>query len=342
MQRTRTMPDALLETVWTDALAGADAADYDRFVDAAAGGHAAQTRGWAKLATTGRRFDTRWFLAREAGGAVVGAALVLRPRAIGPLALPVAIVERGPVVAAPDDLARVVPAFVSVARKHGVARVQVMPYFADADAERAEAALAAAGLRDVQELDGAHAATLRLAIAGKTDDAILEGKDRKKLRYELKHAAKIGATVRRGEPKDMGELARLYEALMGSQGKSGKPAAWFDAAAAHLLDPAAARGALFLCDHAGETLSAVLVTRHANVATFLMGASIPSPRPFSKMALPLMEAIRWAREAGATIFDMGGVPLEGDDDEKRAAIAQFKFDFTKTRTRLVREHARWF
>jgi hypothetical protein len=60
------------------------------------------------------------------------------------------------------------------------------------------------------------------------------------------------------------------------------------------------------------------------------------------MALPMMEAVRWGRDNGCRVFDMGGIPMDGDTDEKRASIAQFKFDFAKTRVPLVRAHARWF
>ena len=59
------------------------------------------------------------------------------------------------------------------------------------------------------------------------------------------------------------------------------------------------------------------------------------------MALPMMAAVRWARDEGCTTFDLGGIPMEGDTDEKRAQIAQFKFDFAKERVSLVRQHARW-
>ena len=331
----------MIRTSWTRSLSQSDAADYDRFVAESRGGHIAQTRAWERIATAGRTLDARYFLARDsATSEVLGAALVLRPHALGVLALPVAIVDRGPVAASPDGLRRVVPALLREARRHGVARLSVMPYWADDDAALAERALEGAGMRDVQEPDGAHVSTLRLDIAGKSDEAILEGKDRKKLRYELKHAAKLGATVRRGDAKDIGVLARLNDALMASQSKHAKPRAWFDAVAGLLGE--GDRGALFLCDHGGETLAAVMVSRHALMATFFVGASLPVQRPFSKMALPLMEAIRWARGAGCATFDLGGVPMEGDSDEKRASIAQFKFDFTKNRTRLVREHARWF
>ena len=60
------------------------------------------------------------------------------------------------------------------------------------------------------------------------------------------------------------------------------------------------------------------------------------------MAPALMAAIRAARDAGCEVFDLGGVPLPEDQDEKRVNIARFKFDFASSPVRLVGEHARWF
>ena len=329
-----------LQTEWTGALEDADARDYDAFVESAAGAHYTQTAAWAKVAVAGRPRVARFFLARE-GERVVGAAVVLRPRAVGPLLTPVAILERGPVCADPADLERVLRALVGAARRSGAARIAVMPYWADDDAARAEASLARAGFRDVQELDGAHASTLRLDIDGKDDGAILAGADRKKLRYELRTAERAGATVRRGDARDMATLVHLDAQLADSQGKTQRRKAWFEAVAAY-LETDERRGALFLCEHDGQPISAVLALRHARTAVYSSGASVLDARPFSKMALPLFAAVRWARDVGCSLFDLGGIPLEGDSDAKRVAIAQFKRDFSKSPVRLVREHARWF
>ena len=330
----------LVQTEWRAALDDRDARDYAAFVETAAGAHYTQTAAWAKIAVAGRPRVARFFLARV-GDRVVGAAVVLRPRALGPLLTPVAIIERGPVCADPADLGPVLDALVRTARRKGVARLVVMPYWAGERAAEAEGALARAGFRDVQELDGAHASTLRLDLAGKDDAALLTGADRKKLRYELKNAERAGATVRRAPMTEMSTLARLDGQLADSQGKSQRKNAWFAAVAAYLTSDET-RGALFVCEHEGVPVSAALALRHAKVAVYSAGASILEQRPFSKMAMPLVAAARWARDAGCDAFDLGGIPMEGDADPKRVAIAQFKRDFSKTPVRLVREHARWF
>ena len=58
------------------------------------------------------------------------------------------------------------------------------------------------------------------------------------------------------------------------------------------------------------------------------------------MVPALVAAVDWARGLGCD-FDLGGVPMAGDTDEKRLSIAQFKRDFSKTRIELIGQYARW-
>jgi lipid II:glycine glycyltransferase (peptidoglycan interpeptide bridge formation enzyme) len=87
-------------------------------------------------------------------------------------------------------------------------------------------------------------------------------------------------------------------------------------------------------------VAAALVIRHGRLVTYAFGASHPAPSRFSKMVPSLVAAIRWCRDLGCD-FDLGGIPMEGDSDPKRASIAQFKRDFAETRVTLVSQHARW-
>ncbi len=318
-------------------LSGRDAEDYDRFVAEARGGHYSQTRAWAEVATAGRPLRARYFLARD-GQAVVGAGLVLQPSAVG-LGAPVARLERGPVCDDPERVADVARALCRAARLRGVARTSIMPYWSGPEAEAVERSLARVRFTSIQEPDGAHVYTLRLAIGGKKDADILAGGERRSLRSELKQADKQGARVREGGPEDVVTFARLHGDLMGRQGKATKPPVFFDALARQVGEGRPA--SLFLCEHQGDAVAAVLVVRHGKQATFVMGASDASRRPFTKMAPALMSAIRSARDAGCEVFDLGGVPMPDDQDEKRVAIARFKYDFASTPVRLVGEHARW-
>ena len=319
-------------------LSANDAEDFDRFAAEAKGGHYTQTRRWADMAIAGRPLRVRYFLARDAGK-VVGCGVLLQPHASF-LGAPFLRLERGPVTDDPERVAEVSRALCRAARLRGIGRVQVMPYWAGDDVDPVERSLRAVRFRSIQELDSAHACTLRLTIGGKKDADILAGGERRKLRSELKQAEQKGARVRVGTADDVATFARLHADLMGRQGKGTKPAAFYERLAERVGPDGPA--ALYVCEHEGEAVASVLVVRHAKLTTFVMGASDASRRPFTKMAPALMAAIRGARDAGCEVFDLGGVPMPEDQDEKRANIARFKFDFASSPVRLVGEHARWF
>lgn len=318
-------------------LSGRDAEDYDRFVGEARGGHYSQARSFAPMATAGRALAAGFLLVRD-GERVVGGGLVLRPTA-GGVAAPVALLERGPVCDDPERVPEVARAACRALRLRGVFRTRIMPYWSGDEAAAVARGLARARFVSVQEADGAHACTLRLVIGGRKDADILAGGERRSLRSELKQADQKGARVREGGPEDVPVLERLYADLMGRQGKKTKPPVYFERLAAQI--GAGKPASLFLCEHEGDAVAAVLTFRHGKQATFVMGASDASRRPFTKMAPALMSAIRAARDGGCDVFDLGGVPMPDDDDEKRVNIARFKYDFAKEPVTLVGEHARW-
>ena len=103
---------------------------------------------------------------------------------------------------------------------------------------------------------------------------------------------------------------------------------------------------LFFTEQAGAPVAVALTIQHGRLVTLLLAASARAPQEpapfqkFGKMVPALVAAVEWARARGCD-FDLGGVPMTGDDDPKRAAIAQFKRDFSKTRVELAGAHARW-
>jgi lipid II:glycine glycyltransferase (peptidoglycan interpeptide bridge formation enzyme) len=323
-----------LEVVYARELVREDARDYDAFVDAAGGAAYTQARAWAPAALAGRRFAPRSLLVRRAGR-VIGAALVLRARAVGPVVAPAVVVERGPVVDALEELDAVLAALRRACLRRGVLRLQVMPYWAGHHADAAEQILARSGYRSVQTTGGAHARTLRVELR----EPLFAGKAGESLRRKIRQAEKAGCVARRGARADVATLARLHDELMAGQDRGAKPPAYWEALGALAED--GARGGIFVADHEGAPVSALYASRHGRLATFVVGASSTADKPFSKMVPSMTAAIRWALAEGCEAFDMGGIPLETDADDKRRSIAQFKLDFAKEPVRLVREHARW-
>jgi hypothetical protein len=329
-------PSISLHCHLTAALSEADARAYDAFVLASPAGHAAETRAWAEVACASGHVRARFAVVR-AGDVVVGTALVLRPVVLG-ASLPWAWTARGPVVADLARLGDVIRALSCALRRRGVARLRVMPYWADESAVRAEQILGSMGLRDVQTADGPHARTLRLALDVRDAD-LFAGKSKEQVRWRSRQAERAGAVARCGEPRDWERFRAMYRGLMQGQGKRDKPDRWWRAVRAFASDDA--HGALFACDHDGRTVAACVILRHGALATYAWGASVPDKLPFSKAIPALIAGIRWARQVGCTTFDLGGIPLADDREPKRAAIATFKHDFDKTPVRLVRQYAGW-
>jgi lipid II:glycine glycyltransferase (peptidoglycan interpeptide bridge formation enzyme) len=321
---------------WCSSLCRDDAEAFDAFVARSPGGHPAQTRAWADVARADRFLSARFVTVRD-GPRLVGTALLLRPRVAG-IPAPWASIDRGPVVDAPEHLGPCLSAIAASARKHGVLRLAAMPYWTDSRAEQAEAQLARLGYRDVQRPDGPHARTLRVAVPA-DEGALLAGPSMGQARWRLGQATKAGAAARRGRSADWPHLRVLHSDLMRSQRMRSRGSPWWNALETHLRDEA--HGALFVCEHQSRVVSACVVLRHGALATYAWGASVLDPLPFTKTAPALVEALRWAQRTGCTAFDLGGVPLEGDHDPKRAAIATLKYDFSRDPVRLVRLHARW-
>ena len=329
-----------LDTLWATTLAAEDASAYDQFELEAPSGHFAQTRAWAPVAARSRPSHVRYFVARDAGR-IVGTALVLRAAA-GPLPLPFATIDRGPVCREPADVPRVLEALRSAARRRGIVRLTAMPYWTGGDATLVGRALSAAGYRDVQRADGAHATSLRLDLR-EDPQALLAGGDRAQLRRLRREASRAGATVRPGGRADLEVHRRMVRERFqaGRQAGRDRSTAWYDALWSAML-AGAQRGGLFVCEHEGAPVGTVVALRHGPLATYAYGATSDGPAPFSKSVLPLVAAIEWARALGCAQFDLGGVPQANDTDPKRAHIAEYKGHFSKTRVDLVREHSCWF
>jgi hypothetical protein len=319
---------------WTARLDEEEAKAFDHFVAEARGGHFAQSRAYLPVALASHLARPAYVLVRRAGR-LIGAAQVLRGTA-GPLPLPVAWIERGPVCDHPGELTEVVRAVAAAARARGVLRLSVMPYFAGEEVRAAAEALGRARFRPRPDPAGAHTCTLRLPLSP-GEDPFLGGAYRS-LRSTLKQAERLGVTVRRTGREGIALLAGMHDRMMAEQGRRGRPARIWAA----LADGFDALGAgLFVAELGGADIAAALTLRHGRVVTFVHGATSLEEQRFSKMGLPLAAAIRAAQEAGAHTFDLGGVPAPSDQDPKRAAIARFKWHFAKTPTALLEEHVRW-
>ena len=329
-----------LDTVWSSELSTADGEAYDSFVATARGGHYSQARSWAKVATAAKPFVARYFLARR-DGRVVGAALILRTQVLRTLALPFAQIERGPVCDDPEQMPDVLEALLDQSRRHGILRLSVMPYWAADAKPRAERILKQHGFADRQSFGGRHARSLRLDLASLPADEPFAGSALSQVRQNIRRAVRAGAIARHGQKRDLIAFRDMHAQLLHLDGKRPPAAAWYDALANYFLS-CEERGAMFVCEHQGNVVAAIFVARHGALATYVMWASSVYELRFPKMVLPMASAIAWATQKGVDSFDLGGIPMEGDTDAKRASIAEFKHSFSRAEIAFTHEHVRWF
>ena len=330
---TQTRLDGLLAAKLTPP----DETAFDAFVATARSGHYTQTRAWARVATAAGSFQALHFLARR-GERVAGAGVLLRTRLFG-LPLAFAQLERGPVAASLEDLPEVLAALRRRCLERGIVRLSVMPYWDGEDRFKAQAILSEAGFADCQRFAGRHARTLRLDLDALDAANPWNSSGLAKVRQNIGRARRAGATARPGRREDVAAFRTMQASLLAGEGRKPPPQAWYDALGEYFLAPGQA---MFVGEFQGAPVSVIFITLHNGVATYALGASSGQRMEFAKTVLPMTAAILWAREAGAHTFDMGGIPMPGDDDAKRASIAEFKHSYSRTEAQLVHEHVRWF
>ncbi len=321
------------EFVFGPNLSENDGRAFDTFVDDAALAHYSQTRAWAPVGVAGRPMIP-WFFLQRRGDVVCAAAVVRRVRGLGPIYLPSASIERGPVVARAAALSDALVSLRRATLRAGILRLSCMPYVHDACIPEAENVLRRQGFRLTQAFDGAHARTLRLRLG--------EGHPlSKNVSAKARRAAREGATTRVATRADMPTVAHLHGNMMDAQNKSGAALSYFETLWTQILCDGT-RGQLFLCEAGGQLLSFAFIAKHGAMATYVMGASSQDYTQYNKM-LPAMNAgIAWAEHVGCTWFDLGGIPMDGDEDPKRVSIAAFKRLYVKDHVDLLGEHTRWF
>lgn len=282
-----------------DVIVDPAAAEWETFVDCHPYGHLLQTAAWGD-------FKAKWgwhprrVVVRGHEGVMAGAQVLSRRL---PLGRSVAYVPRGP-VAVPGDadaLGALWKAIHPVARTSGAVFLTVEPNWPEpVDV----AGLWRAGFRPaVQHIQPR--ATITLDLRPSLDEILAQMKS--KWRYNIRLAERKQVIVRVGGIDDFA----LYHDLMratGTRDEFGiRPAGYYrDAWAA--FQPGRSR--LFIAEHAGEPLAALIAFRTGATASYLYGAS--SDRERNRMPNHALQwaAIQWAKAAGCERYDLWGIPPE--------------------------------
>ncbi len=148
------------------------------------------------------------------------------------------------------------------------------------------------------------------------DDALLAGMHQKH-RYNIRLATKRGVTVERAEPTD-DALATFSELMRDTAGRNGfgiHERAYYDQFMRESGDDAV----LVFARAGGVVAAGAMAARFGDRGVYMYGGSSTQHRADGAAFLLQFEAMRWARERGATSYDLWGIPE--DDPEIARGVA---------------------
>jgi lipid II:glycine glycyltransferase (peptidoglycan interpeptide bridge formation enzyme) len=296
---------------------------WDAFVAQHAAGHLLQCWAWGELKALFGWSPLR--LALWQGDSIVAAAQVLRRGAPHiPLSLAhIAYIPKGPVLDWTQDALcnHFLPLLNNYVRKQGALALRIEP---DQEAGTPLAELIAKRLecfhvsscRTVQPLR-----TIILDLA--PDEQVLLAQMKEKWRYNVRLAMRKGVTIRvASSPDDVRAWYALYQ-------KTSER----DQFGIHVLDyylqvwellVTTGKMRLLLAEADGVLLAGIFVSLFAGQACYVYGASSNEQRQLMPNYLLQWEAIRWAKQQGARLYDFGGIPDTDDEDEAMAGVYRFK------------------
>lgn len=143
-----------------------------------------------------------------------------------------------------------------------------------------------------------------------------------KTRYNVRLAARRGVTIRRGDRSDLDAFYRLYAETSDRDGFLIRPYKYYRDGWGSFLDVGQAH--LLLADVEGETVAGLMLFTFGSAAWYLYGASSNHHRKHMPNQLLQWEAIRQAKAAGCTLYDMWGAPDNLDESDPMWGVVRFK------------------
>ncbi len=167
------------------------------------------------------------------------------------------------------------------------------------------------------------------------------GRMKSKTRYNIRLAARKGVTVRVGDNSDLGMLYRMYAETsqrggFAIRGEDYYRTVWEtfalsqdgslseDAATTPVAVPLIAE---IEDEPVVEAIAGAFVFRFGKRAWYLHGMSTTKHRKKMAPHLVQWEAMRWAKEAGCTVYDMWGAPDVFEESDPMWGVYRFKRGF---------------
>lgn len=154
-------------------------------------------------------------------------------------------------------------------------------------------------------------------------EEILLAHMKEKWRYNVRLAGRKGVSVRTAQsPQDVQAWYKLLQTTS-ARDKFGIHALDYYLQAWHIL-ALRNQARLLLAEHDGQLLAGIFIGLLAKQAIYLYGASSNEQRHLMPNYLLQWEAICWARQQGAAVYDFWGIPATDDQDEAMAGVYRFK------------------
>jgi len=279
-----------------------DADLWDAFVEGHPFSHPLQLTAWGRFKEAFGWQSQR--LGLFVGEEPVAGAQVLYRKLPG-VGLKFAYVPKGPLVDWND--ARQVSALFSAlhrqARKRGALMLRIEPELPDAPEHRQR-------LADLGFSPAPHAiqpqTTVWIDLTPSEEEILARMKQ--KWRYNVRLAGRKGVVVRPGDADDVERFIALMQ-VTGERKDFGVHAPEYYRTFWRLFAPAG-HAVLFVAEYEGEMLAGIIVARLGDKAYYFYGASGNKRRNLMPSHLLQWQAMRWARDAGCTGYDLWGVPDE--------------------------------
>ncbi len=301
---------------------------WDAWMSASPSGHLLQSWGWGELKASVGWHPLHLALWDAQHEQIVAAAQVLRRT---PLHLPLrmghlAYIPKGPVVDwSGHDVSNLMQTFFSQLRtillKQGALALQTE--FA-CDVESTESKLLirdldAMNFRRVQSIQPER--TIVLDITPDEDTLLANMKE--KWRYNIRLAGRKGVQIRVAKTAE--DVEKWYGLLQTTsiRDRFGIHTLEYYRRAWQIFAPRE-QARLLLAHFNGQLLAGIFVGLMAKQAIYLYGASSNEQRQLMPNYLLQWEAIRWAKQAGATTYDFWGIPETDEQSEAMAGVYRFK------------------
>jgi peptidoglycan pentaglycine glycine transferase (the first glycine) len=156
---------------------------------------------------------------------------------------------------------------------------------------------------------------------GRSEEELLAAM-KQKARYNIRLAERRGVAIREGSAVDLEVFYRLYAETAQRDRFLIRPPEYYRDAWGSFL--AACRAHLLLAEVEGEAVAGLILFTFGATAWYFYGASSDRHREAMPNHLLQWEAIRRARAAGCTLYDLWGAPEDLDESDPMWGVVRFK------------------